>query len=69
MADQRPRGKRSAAFRAAEVIAREEWARFQRGSVMHSLIPAWREIAPLARERMVRRVVERGSLPGKGDAA
>ena len=50
-------GKRSAAWRAAEAVAREEWGTFQRGSVMSNLIPDWREIAPVARERMILRVL------------
>jgi len=68
MADERrtakPPGKRSAAWRAAEMIAREEWETFQRGSVMSNLIPGWREIAPLARERMILRVLGREAARG-----
>ena len=59
MPERRLPDKRSAAWRRAEIVARKEWEAFARGSVMSSLIPDWREIAPLAKERMIRRVMER----------
>jgi len=56
-------GRRSAAWRAAETQARAGWERFRRDSEMGILIPEWREIAPIARERMVRRVLEMRTWP------